>query len=464
MLLYYKGEVPLLTFLNHASFLIETEKTVLVVDPWFEGNAFFNGWTLLDQSFTNQTVVDYLFTSQKKCYIWYSHEHSDHFSTSFLHALKMSGTKCTILFQKTIDSRVLNYITKLGFTAVAIRSGDEISIEKDFKVSVWPHGMGDSYCLVKVGQTAILNLNDCVVDNQVSAEEVRRNISMKVTSIDILLTQFGYANWLGNEPDVNLRVAASRDKIRAIAIQFSELNPKVLIPFASFVYFSHRDNFYLNDQQNTPITIRKSEGLDCIQDSIFFLSPWQAVQLFPSVELKLQLNELSEIAEDFWMEKYESRSVGTHSVNEYSFEVLQESFKGYQKKLRNAFFLLPELFERLGKIQPIVVDIDDLQIQVRLSYTDGLQIVEGSSDSWDIRLNSEVFRFIMDSDFGFNTTAVNGRFRLNSSNLFEKVWLFFIPQEYLKAGYGINHPFPSLKVLLHFVRHSVYKKVKGATP
>jgi UDP-MurNAc hydroxylase len=452
-----------LTFLNHASFMVETEKTILIVDPWFEGHAFFNGWSLLDQSFTNQTVTDYLLASHKKFYIWYSHEHSDHFSTSFLQTLKLSGIECTILFQKTLDSRVINYVKKLGFTAVSIRNGEEFAIENDFSILVWSHAMGDSYCLVKVEQTTILNLNDCVVDTQVSAQKLRSNISSKVDSINILLTQFGYANWVGNEPDVNLRVTASKDKTAEIALQFNELKPEVLIPFASYVYFSHRDNFYLNDKQNTPEFIRSSVDLVSIQDSIFFLSPWQSIQLLPSVELKPQLKELSETAESYWMKKLQSRSVRTDSVNEYSLELLQKSFEGYRRKVRKAFFLLPELFERIGKIQSIVVDIEDLQTQVRLSYTNGLQIIDGSSDSWDIRLNSEVFRFILESDFGFNTIEVNGRFRLSAPNLTEKLWLFFSPQQYLKNGYGINHPFSSLRFMVNVFRQMVYKKLKRTT-
>ena len=38
-----------LTFINHACFEIRTENALLRVDPWVEGTAFNNGWSLLDR-------------------------------------------------------------------------------------------------------------------------------------------------------------------------------------------------------------------------------------------------------------------------------------------------------------------------------------------------------------------------------------------------------------------------------
>ena len=59
-----------LTFINHASYLVESENTVLIVDPWVEGGAFDNGWSLLDKSITNQVLVKYLTQIDNYKYIW----------------------------------------------------------------------------------------------------------------------------------------------------------------------------------------------------------------------------------------------------------------------------------------------------------------------------------------------------------------------------------------------------------
>jgi UDP-MurNAc hydroxylase len=79
---------PKLTFLNHASFMIENNDSVLLIDPWYEGAAFNQGWSLLDTSIKNEDVVKKLIVSNKKIFIWFSHEHSDHFSVPFIKKLK----------------------------------------------------------------------------------------------------------------------------------------------------------------------------------------------------------------------------------------------------------------------------------------------------------------------------------------------------------------------------------------
>ena len=48
-----------LTFINHASYVVETDNSLLIVDPWVEGGAFDNGWSLLDKSITNKVLVEY---------------------------------------------------------------------------------------------------------------------------------------------------------------------------------------------------------------------------------------------------------------------------------------------------------------------------------------------------------------------------------------------------------------------
>jgi L-ascorbate metabolism protein UlaG (beta-lactamase superfamily) len=106
---------PSLTFLNHASFLIDTGRVNLVIDPWLEGTAFYDGWSLLDDSTSNSQVYAAL-TNGKRTIIWYSHEHSDHFSISFLrHYPSLLTPSTIILYQYTLDKRVFSFLRSHGF-------------------------------------------------------------------------------------------------------------------------------------------------------------------------------------------------------------------------------------------------------------------------------------------------------------------------------------------------------------
>ena len=51
----YEKENIWLEFINHSSFLLESRKSLIIVDPWVEGSVFVGGWKLLDQSTNNQT-------------------------------------------------------------------------------------------------------------------------------------------------------------------------------------------------------------------------------------------------------------------------------------------------------------------------------------------------------------------------------------------------------------------------
>ena len=57
--------------INHASIYIKLDKEVgILSDPWFEGRAFDNGWSLLyenDENFIRQTLdkTNFIYQAQK---------------------------------------------------------------------------------------------------------------------------------------------------------------------------------------------------------------------------------------------------------------------------------------------------------------------------------------------------------------------------------------------------------------
>ena len=71
-------KMPSLTFLNHASFALETEHSVLLVDPWFEGKAFHDGWELLDTSVSNSEIISKFFETDNGDVCHLIQKHSSH--------------------------------------------------------------------------------------------------------------------------------------------------------------------------------------------------------------------------------------------------------------------------------------------------------------------------------------------------------------------------------------------------
>ena len=53
-----------LTFLNHASYILNIGNSNILFDPYLYGSAFNNGWKLLNEEEHDVTNVNYIFYSR----------------------------------------------------------------------------------------------------------------------------------------------------------------------------------------------------------------------------------------------------------------------------------------------------------------------------------------------------------------------------------------------------------------
>lgn len=87
-----------ITFVNHASFLLESAAGSIWCDPWTIGKVYNNLAALYSPSFKVPT--------EKVDYIWLSHEHSDHFHFPSLKAIpEADRRRITFLHQKHSSPR-----------------------------------------------------------------------------------------------------------------------------------------------------------------------------------------------------------------------------------------------------------------------------------------------------------------------------------------------------------------------
>ena len=114
-----------------------------------------------------------------------------------------------------------------------------------FEIQIVKHHFYDLSLSIRTPDTSILNLNDCPL-----IEKALTNFKKEYGTFD-LLTQFSYAAWKGGKNNISLRQEAASEKIKTITNQAEILECKKVIPFASFIYFSNKSNFYMNDSINT---------------------------------------------------------------------------------------------------------------------------------------------------------------------------------------------------------------------
>ena len=446
-----------LKFLNHASYLIENENVVLLHDPWFEGNAFNNGWSLLSKEINNLDIVNYLSKLNKDIYIWISHEHSDHFSISFIKSLKAENINCNFFFQKTTDKRVVNFLKLNEFKVNECTDGKEYKIDENISLSVYSHSGGDSFCLLKTNTKNILNINDCVIKDEKSAKRVLSRLPND-TSVDILFTQFGYANWIGRDEDKELRAQSAREKISRISIQEKIFSPELIIPFASFIYFCKEENYYLNDEQNFPKNLRNSSELKNIQKKINFMKPNQEVSLDESFleNVRLYTSEAERYWDAFENKIKNSLTIDKHKVEESVPESkLIELASNYFSKVRNNTFGLINLFEiiKVLDLKPIKFHIHDLNINLSLSYLKGIKKCD--SKNVLLSIHSSELAFILKNDFGWNTLFVSGAFKANHFEI-NSIHSFFRWQDAIKNGFSFKHPLHAFKVVTNFLYRKLF--------
>ena len=428
-----------LVFVNHACFYIANDDTLLLVDPWVEGPVFNHGWNLLDNATSNAALLRDLNARKLNTYLWFSHEHPDHFSLSFIKKLKQDyAGKVTILYQNTKDKRVALFLKANGFEVIECAAGAVVRLDARMDITVFPHADGDSWCLIRSGGRSILNLNDCALASAGACRAAKANIAPLAARIDVLFTQFGYANWVGNPFEPGLRRRAAADKRTRISLQMDAFKPALTIPFASFMTFATIENSYLNDYQNSAYTIRQWSSLSPATETVRFMKPRDTLDLERATPASTV--RMSQGAVEHWETLGAAPREALPAEPPASAADIAAAFARHRAAVADNLPGLSWLLEKLGLIKPLTIHLPDIGLTARFSYIGGYQEVPIGT-SFDISMSSSSAVFLFSNEFGFNTTWANGRFRTASPGAVQRFSRFFKPQNMGRQGYGIRRPF-----------------------
>src|SRR5919199_6358768 len=183
------------TMVSHAAVLIENGPITLLTDPWFMGEVFNESWSLLCPPVLTPTLL------QGVTHIWISHEHPDHLHFPTLKAIPAEQrATITLLYQRHFSAPVFEALTSLGFhQVIELPLGCWFELGGDVSIMCCSVGTIDSLLAVRSESGTVLNVNDCVM-----SPGVARTAATRIGSVDILLTQFSIANWVGNPSDTEI--------------------------------------------------------------------------------------------------------------------------------------------------------------------------------------------------------------------------------------------------------------------
>ena len=230
-----------ITFVNHASFLLEAKAASIWCDPWTMGKVYNNLAALYSPS--SQVPLE------RVEYIWLSHEHSDHFHFPTLKSIPEADRKRIVfLHQKHSSPRVIDAVRKIGFEKIIeLPQYRWVKLKPDFEVFCGSVGTTDSFLVVRTEGECILNLNDCIC-----TDSEMRYIRRITGKLSLLLTQFSIAQWIGNGSD---EIDAVQQKIREFKYSILTFQPEFTVPFASFGYMCNEENSWMNRFMITPARV-----------------------------------------------------------------------------------------------------------------------------------------------------------------------------------------------------------------
>ena len=392
-----RGKIKI-KWVNHASYIFQYKNSRIIADPWLFGSSFNDGWDLLVE--TQFKVEEF----KDITHIWFSHEHPDHFAPQVLSKIDEEIRKnITVLFQETTDKRVVNFCKKLSFKVEELPPRTKFVIEDDFSITCGKMVGIDSWLLYETKGFKLLNINDCVINNKKVCESVKKTTG----EVDVLMSQFSYANWKGNPDDKEIRERSAREKLNRIKVQTEFFSPKYTIPFASFVYFSHDENKYMNDSINTISTAHEYINNNTDSESIVMYPGdiWNFESKFNNEKsIKLYDKAYSQIS------NLNYRSLSATISDK---ELLQASQKYLSGLSTNNSSLAMSLYRYIPFFgaKNITIKLFDTKKYYHFGWSKGLIPISNSGSDPDIEMSSESLLYVLSYPWGFGTLMVNGRFR-----------------------------------------------------
>jgi hypothetical protein len=233
-----------ITFIGHASLLVEAGGVIILSDPWWSGPCFGAQWWNYPRPFLGPLEgchVDY---------IYISHGHHDHLHPRTLRRLNRDAKVLVAAGGGLAPS-----IRALGFEVIQVNDGQPVMLgDRGLKCRIMESHADDTLMTLDDGDESCVNLNDALHS---APDEVQRAILVRLKAIhpkiDYVFCGYGVASHFPNCYFIpgkdGLGTAVRRQQYfnRQWARLIGQLNPIFGFPFAADVVFFEDELFWLNE-------------------------------------------------------------------------------------------------------------------------------------------------------------------------------------------------------------------------
>jgi hypothetical protein len=224
----------------------------------------------------------------------------------------------------------------------------------------------------------------------------------------VLFTQFSYANWVGNRHDIESHRRHAESKLAELEQQVAIVQPRWVVPFASFVWFCHEDNFHMNASANQvgDVLARLRNG------------PVRPIVLYPGDTWEIGGPEPdSASARARYAADWDSALAHGPAVRNPAVDpaALAESARRFRERCLGA-----NNRRKLLSFAPFSLFLTDQARALEFSFKEGLRESTVARESCDVALSAQALQFGFDFNWGFDTLLVSGRFEKPAGGSFRR--------------------------------------------
>jgi len=241
-----------ITYLGHAGFLVETARTIIIMDAWLSPlGAFDAAWFQFPcNHHLLELVREKLQTQGKEKYVYISHEHKDHFCQWTLD--RLDSEDFTFVIPKFRRPVLHGLILKIPCKKILLCESDtQIEIPDGYlKIYAEDSELNrDSGILVSAGGKHFLNINDCKIHDRLA------RIRMDEGKIHAFAAQFSGATWhpvcYDYDEKTYQRISRKKmfSKFESTVRAIEAVQPEVFLPSAGPPCFLDPQLFHINFQE-----------------------------------------------------------------------------------------------------------------------------------------------------------------------------------------------------------------------
>jgi hypothetical protein len=232
-----------ITYISHATLLIETEGLKIVTDPWVKGSSYCGQWHLFPKALSPQKI-------RHADIVVYSHGHEDHLHGESLSTIQKNAR---ILYPYSWYGGTREFFNELGFQNVdEVLNEETVTIGK-VKITYLANNL-DNVLVIEDGKTVVVNINDALPSASARMiDKIVEKVRSRWKNIDYVFSSYGGASYFPN----TVHYAKKNDReigetrelffINNFCRIIEGLNPRFAVPFATDFILLDPEQRWINE-------------------------------------------------------------------------------------------------------------------------------------------------------------------------------------------------------------------------